>query len=90
MNYRVGLPFWRAVANLGFPISIRVDVYWDPEAQVFVAMSQDLKGLVAEADTLDLLKNEVHHSIDELLSLELNHSHGNAIPEYFIKELRTA
>jgi hypothetical protein len=78
MNYRVGLPFWRAVTNLGFPISIRVDVYWDPEAQVFVAMSRDLKGLVAEADNLDLLKQEVHHSIDELLSLEYATCAGSA------------
>ncbi len=69
--YRVGLPLWKIVSNLGFTVSIRIDVTWDTEAQVFVALSRDLKGLIAEADTLDILKTEVRHSIDELLSLQL-------------------
>ena len=88
--YRVGLPFWRLVSNLGFPVSIRVDVAWDVEAQVFVAISRDLQGLIAEADNLDILKTEVLHSIDALLSLQLKPTHGKAIPHYQIKDLIAA
>lgn len=73
--YRVGLPFWRIIANLGFPISIRIYVMQDVEANVFIAESPDLKGLVVEADTLDLLKIEVQNCIDALLSIQLKPMH---------------
>lgn len=76
--YRVGLPFWRIIANLGFPISTRICVMQDTEANVFIAESPDLKGLVVEADTLDLLKIEVQNCIDALLSIQLKPMHGSA------------
>ncbi len=89
MMYRVGLPFWKVIANLGFPISIRIDVMHDPEVDVFIAGSPDLQGLIAEANTLDDLKVEVQYCIDELLSLQLNPIHGAATARYQLRDLST-
>ena len=36
------------------PIVIHAD--WDPEASVWVATSQDVRGLVTEAETIELLR----------------------------------
>jgi predicted RNase H-like HicB family nuclease len=70
--YRVGLPFWKIAARLGLPMKIRVIAVHDVEAGVFVAHSPDLRGLIAEADTLELLEKEVKASAYELLSMQLD------------------
>lgn len=85
--YRVGLPFWKVIANLGFPISIRIYVMHDTEANVFIAESPDLQGLVAEASSIESLKVEVQYLIDELLMLQLKPVHGAAIAQYQLKDL---
>lgn len=85
--YRVGLPFWKVIANLGFRISIRIYVMHDSDANVFIAESPDLHGLVAEANSLESLKAEVQICIDELLSLQLKPVHGAAIAQYQSKDL---
>ncbi len=69
--YRIGFPFWKQAARLGIPLNIRVDVLQDHEAEVFVATSKDLRGLVCEAATIDELVNEINNSINELLSIQL-------------------
>ena len=42
---------------------------WDADAQVWSATSDDVPGLVAEADTLESLIEEVKHLVPELLEL---------------------
>ncbi|MBU3566592.1 DUF1902 domain-containing protein [Polynucleobacter alcilacus] len=79
MFYRVGLPLWRQAAQLGCPMMIRVNAFFDEEAKVFVATSPDLKGLVAEADTLDALEKEVVASASGLMSFQLQGKHRNKI-----------
>ena len=69
--YRIGFPFWKQAARLGVPLKLRIDVIRDPEANVFVATSKDLKGLVCEALSMDDLVKEVHLATTELLTLEL-------------------
>lgn len=71
--YRIGYPFWRTLGGAGIPLKLRVDILHDEEANVFVATSNDLRGLVCEAATLDELVKEVETSVDELLDLQLNH-----------------
>lgn len=71
--YRIGYPFWRTLGGAGVPLTLRVNVLHDEEANVFVATSNDLRGLVCEARTLDELVKEVESSVDELLDLQLNH-----------------
>jgi predicted RNase H-like HicB family nuclease len=47
------------------PIVIHAD--WDPEAAVWVATTNDLKGLVTEADTMEALRSKLPGMILDLL-----------------------
>ena len=64
---RVGSPGWQPAGRLGATLVYRVDVLHDPEAGMYVATSPDLRGLVAEAPTMDELSREVHAGADELI-----------------------
>jgi hypothetical protein len=46
---------------------VAVDAVWDPEASVWVATSSDLRGLVAEADTIEALRAKLPGMILDLL-----------------------
>lgn len=48
---------------------IRVDAFWDSEAEVWVATSEDLPGLVTEASSNELLVEKLKVMIPELLEL---------------------
>ena len=54
-------------------ISVRAE--WDPEAKVYVATSDDVPGLVAEAATPNALHDKLIVLIPELLELNSCHSH---------------
>jgi predicted RNase H-like HicB family nuclease len=49
--------------------TVRVDAEWDPEAAVWVAESEDVPGLVAEAETLEALTDKLRTLIPELIDL---------------------
>lgn len=51
--------------------SYQVEAFWDREAQVWVAESEDIRGLVTEADTIEALTAKLRQMIPELL--QLNH-----------------
>lgn len=72
--YRIGYPFWRTFARMGVPLFLRIDVLRDHEAGVFVAKSDNLRGLVAEAPTMDELVVEIQSVIDDLMTVELRHA----------------
>ena len=59
------------ISSLSSESVIHVDVIYDSEAQVFVAESPDLQGLVVEAKTLSQLKVELQYCIAELLCSQL-------------------
>lgn len=42
---------------------------WDPEASVWVATSEDIPGLIVEADTVEALAEELRLVIPDLLEL---------------------
>ena len=46
-----------------------VQCAWDAEASVWIATSEDVPGLVAEADTLEKLTEEVKLLVPDLLEL---------------------
>ena len=46
---------------------ITVNAEWDPEAKVWVATSNDVPGLVTEADTIETLTEKLSVMIPELL-----------------------
>ena len=60
------------LAKAGVSMKLCIDVLRDHEANVFVATSKDLNGLVAEAETIDELISEIESSVSELLN-ELLH-----------------
>lgn len=63
------------VASLGIPLVIKVEVEYDAGANVYVATSPSVRGLVAEASTLDQIRSEVEAVLPELL--EVNHQFAN-------------
>ena len=73
--------------------SILVRADWDPEAEVFVATSEDVPGLVAEAPTPKTLMAKLDALIPELLALNLPpHGHHASpamkeIPVYVVHQL---
>ncbi len=56
---------------------IRAD--WDEEASVWVATSDDVPGLVAEADTIELLSAKLEDLIPELLDAN-GYPDGHDVP----------
>ncbi|NQW84777.1 MAG: DUF1902 domain-containing protein [Alcaligenaceae bacterium] len=72
--YRVGLPFWKLVARLGVPLSLRIQVMRDNEADVYIATSTDLAGLVAEAPSLVELMFSVLDCSEMLIEHTLHRS----------------
>jgi predicted RNase H-like HicB family nuclease len=46
---------------------LRIKAFWDDEAKVFVAESDDVPGLVTEADTVSALVQKLKVLIPELL-----------------------
>jgi predicted RNase H-like HicB family nuclease len=70
--YRVGLPGWKLAAKWGVPVRLRVNITQDLEANVYVAVSPDLDGLIVEAHTLDALKDEALAAAAVLLELAIH------------------
>ena len=50
-------------------MSYTVKLFWDTEASVWVATSEDIKGLVLESGSLDVLIERVRMAVPELLKL---------------------
>ncbi|MDD1413243.1 DUF1902 domain-containing protein [Dolichospermum sp. ST_con] len=50
-------------------ITYKVEAFWDGEAEVWVATSEDIPGLVTETSTIDLLTEKLRLMIPELLVL---------------------
>lgn len=76
MLYRVGRIGWRLAYRLGATLIYRVDVLRDAEAGVYVATSPDVRGLVAEAPTMDELFREVDAGAEELIGAQMPTSTG--------------
>ena len=66
--------------------TIIVRAVWDDEATVWVATSDDVPGLVAEAATLEALKDTVLVRIEELLALNGTPSSLAEIPVHILAE----
>ena len=63
---------------------------WDEEAEVWVATSDDVPGLVAEADTTEELLAKLHILITELLEAN-GYPNGGSVPfELFARRFDVA
>ena len=50
-------------------ITCKVEAFWDREADVWVATSEDVPGLVTEASTMEILTYKLREMIPELIFL---------------------
>lgn len=62
-------------------INCKIEAFWDESAQVWVATSNDVSGLVTEAESMELLTNKIRQLIPELLILNgvINPNDNNEI-----------
>jgi hypothetical protein len=72
LHYRIGFPGWKVAARLGLVLRLDVMVAKDPEANVYLATSKDLDGLIVEAPTMEQLHEEVLGAADALVSFHVN------------------
>lgn len=59
---------------------IQIKAFWDSEARVWVAESDDVPGLITEADTMERLVDKLHVLIPELLQENGMSREGQEIP----------
>ncbi len=50
-------------------ITFKVEAFWDWEAEVWVATSEEVPGLVTEASTIEILTQKLREIIPELIVL---------------------
>lgn len=68
---------------------IQVKAFWDVEAAVWVAQSEDVPGLITEAETMELLVEKLHVMIPELLEangIMLDDKGSEGIPFHLLGE----
>ena len=58
--------------------TITINILFDPEASVYVATSEDMPGLVVEAETYELVQSEVEALIPQLFK---DNAHLMDLPE---------
>jgi predicted RNase H-like HicB family nuclease len=49
--------------------TFKVQAFWDKDAEVWVATSEDVPGLATEASTIEVLTQKLREMIPELLEL---------------------
>ncbi|QLE57509.1 DUF1902 domain-containing protein [Nostoc sp. TCL26-01] len=50
-------------------ITFKVQAFWDTDAEVWVATSDDVPGLITEASTIEILTQKLRDIIPELITL---------------------
>ena len=53
---------------------LHVQADWDPEAEVWVATSDDVPGLATEAGTMEILTEKLRTLVPELLEANMVHT----------------
>ena len=68
--YRLGWPFSKFLAkHFNVNLLVKINVNHDMDENVFIATSDEIPGLVVEAETFEQLKFEVRVTIPELIDL---------------------
>jgi len=67
-------------------VSIIIRATWDDEAKVWIAETDDIEGLVTEAETLEALRDKVLAMIPELLMLNGARRDIPEIPVHILAE----
>jgi hypothetical protein len=82
--YPLNWPLAGLFATLGVPLLIKIEVAFDAAAQVYIATSPTVRGLVVEAGTLDEIRSTVEQILPELLRLNrLDRAHSSQTHLHF-------
>lgn len=65
-----------------------VNAFWDEQASVWVATSEDVPGLITEAPSVDALVEKLSKMVPELLALNGDATHLKDIPISLHSELQ--
>jgi len=81
MNYPISYPLANFFSALGAKLIIRIDFIHDKEADVFIATSKDIQGLVIETASYEELQSEIKEAIATLseLSNSKNNMHTDVV-----------
>lgn len=71
MKYKIGRPFWKIAYRLGVPIYYSYNIFFDQHAKRYFALSEDIEGLIAEADTIDEIKEICEDIAQNMIKTEL-------------------
>lgn len=64
------------IYNGGFDMEYLINLTWDSEADVWIAQSDDIPGLVLESGSFDALLERVRYTVPDLIELnKINQSH---------------
>lgn len=63
-----------------------VIIKWDSEAEVWTASSDDVKGLILEDDSIDILMEQVRKAIPELLLLNNQISDTSSVIRFYAEK----
>ncbi len=69
--YPAGWFGWKTLAKIGVPIIVTFAIAKDPETNLYIGKSVGLKGVFAEAETLDELSNRLKSAFEDIIELEL-------------------
>ena len=72
MKYPINYPLAGLFAHMGATLTIRIEFCFDPDAEVFIATSTSIPGLVIEAETFIDLRDQVEEAIPNLLFMNNN------------------
>jgi predicted RNase H-like HicB family nuclease len=76
---------WLVIKTEELQMPFVVRARWDAEAGVWWAQSDDILGLVAEAETIELLKEDLRELVPELLKMNSQET-SNTIDIHLITE----
>ena len=73
---------WKVLAKIGLPIMVTFAIAKDDEANVYIGKSVGLKGVYAEAATLEELFANLKSALDDVLYIELKDTHIDVKARY--------
>lgn len=68
MKYRIGWPFWRLLYKQGFPLVYRYEIVYDVSCKRYCALSSDIKGLLAEGDSIEEVRDVMEGCAPEFVA----------------------
>ena len=71
MKYRIGWPFWKTVYKFGFPLYYRYEILFDVDCKRYIGRSPDIKGLIAECDTVEEVQDVIESNAKDLVNWDV-------------------